>query len=260
MNGERESDKYSTLIDVVLKKCFERATETLKDSLIEAMSTVKKVLAKAIQCEMETLKNEQLIEVKKCKGKKANGSKRKAKISKANFKKQAKDLLETNCVLKTENISTFARDLVPPLKDIQPAVLHDSNLTVDEYDHVTVIKGNDRKKESDPAELIATKATVEQKVQATPERVETRAKGRTLSKSINPSIHFGNDTPPPRPSSPVALNSTLRIMHNSIEDRNRTIFISGMPEAPPLMHKTATKSFEPVNSFSPTFTPLFLPH
>ncbi|KAL7674385.1 hypothetical protein ACOME3_000666 [Neoechinorhynchus agilis] len=87
MNGERESDKYSALIDVALKKCFERVTEILKDSLIEVMSTLKDVLAEANQCEMEALKNEQLIEVKKCKGKKANGSIRQAKVSKVNSKK-----------------------------------------------------------------------------------------------------------------------------------------------------------------------------
>ncbi|KAL7672672.1 hypothetical protein ACOME3_007553 [Neoechinorhynchus agilis] len=45
MNGERKSDKYSTLIDVALKKCFEQVTETLKDLLIELMSTAKDVLA-----------------------------------------------------------------------------------------------------------------------------------------------------------------------------------------------------------------------
>ncbi|KAL7673541.1 hypothetical protein ACOME3_008396 [Neoechinorhynchus agilis] len=143
------------------------------------------------------------------------------------------DLLVTNGVLKTENISTFTRDLLPPLEDIQPVVHYDSNITVEEYDIVTGIKYNDRKNQSDPAEVITMKARVEQKVQGTLERVETRAKGGTPSKSINPSIHFGNDTPsPPRPSSLVALNSTHRIMHSSIEDRNRTIFISGMPEAP----------------------------
>ncbi|KAL7672163.1 hypothetical protein ACOME3_007057 [Neoechinorhynchus agilis] len=149
MSGERESDKYSAFIDVTLKKCFERVTETLKDSLIEVMSTVKDILAEAIRCEMEALKNEQLIEVKKCKEKKVNGSKRQAKVSKMNFKKQTKGLLksdnevatmenkvlvdaiDTNSVLKTENVSTFTRDLVPPLEDIQPVVLYDSNITVE---------------------------------------------------------------------------------------------------------------------------------
>ncbi|KAL7673870.1 hypothetical protein ACOME3_000150 [Neoechinorhynchus agilis] len=189
---------------------------------------------------------------KKCKGKKANCSERQAKVSNVNSKKQTKglkenkvlvnsismpnsseDLLETNGVLKTAKISTITRDLVPPLEYIQPGVLYGSNLSVEKYDIVTGIKGSDRKSESDSAEIITMKVTVEQKVQGTPERVETRTKGGTPSKSINPSIHFGNDTPsPPRPSSLVALNSTLRIMHFSIEDRNRTIFISNMPEAP----------------------------
>ncbi|KAL7671937.1 hypothetical protein ACOME3_006839 [Neoechinorhynchus agilis] len=136
------------------------------------------------------------------------------------------DLLDTNSVLKTENISTFTRDLVPTLDDIQPVVHYDSNITVEESNIVTWIKG-------DPAEVITKKATVEQKVQVTSERVETRAKGGTPSKSINHPIHFGSDTPSPPPlSSLVALNSTHRIMHSAIEDRNRTIFTSGMPQAP----------------------------
>ncbi|KAL7669152.1 hypothetical protein ACOME3_009818 [Neoechinorhynchus agilis] len=204
-----------------------------------------------MQCEVEALKSEQLIEVIKCKGKKVNGSKRQAKVSKVNSKKQTKDLLVTSGAQKTENISTFTRDLVPPLEDIQPVVSYDSNITVEEYDIVTGIKGNDRKNKSDPAEVITMKATVEQKVQVTPERVETGAKGGTPSKSINPPIHFGNDTPsPPRPSSLAALNSTHRIMHSSLEDGKRTIFISGMAEAilSPLMHTTATKSFESLKS------------
>ncbi|KAL7672673.1 hypothetical protein ACOME3_007554 [Neoechinorhynchus agilis] len=123
-------------------------------------------------------------------------------------------------------------DLLETNEDIQPVVLYDSNIAVEGYDIVTGIKGSNRKSKSDSAEVTTKKATVEQKVEETSERVVTRAKGETPSKSINPSIHFGNDTPsPPRPSSIVALNSTLRIMHSSIEDRNRTIFISCMPEA-----------------------------
>ncbi|KAL7671824.1 hypothetical protein ACOME3_006726 [Neoechinorhynchus agilis] len=202
MNGERESD-----------------TETLKDSLIEVMSTVKDILT-------EALKNEQLIEVKKCKGKKADGlpkldsqattKENKVLVDSISMLNSNEDLLETNDVLKTENIAIFTRDLVPPLEDIQPVVFNDSEITV-ESDIVTGIKGND-KKESDPAEVITEKATVQQKVEETSER---------------PSIHFGKDTPSPPPlSSLVALNSTHRIMHSSLDDRNRTIFTSGMPEAP----------------------------
>ncbi|KAL7669534.1 hypothetical protein ACOME3_010186 [Neoechinorhynchus agilis] len=67
------------------------------------------------------------------------------------------DLLEMNGVLKNANILTFTRDLVPPLEDIQPVVLYDSNITVEESDILTGIKG-------DPAEVTTKKATVEQKV------------------------------------------------------------------------------------------------
>ncbi|KAL7668050.1 hypothetical protein ACOME3_008768 [Neoechinorhynchus agilis] len=216
MNGERESAKYFALRGFALK-CFERVTETLKDSLIEVMSTIKDVLAEAIRFEMEALYNEQLIEVKKCKG-----CHQYAKFG----------LLETNGVLKTANISTFTMDSTPPLEDIQHVVLYDPKIVV-EYDIVTGIIGNDMKSEKHSAEVTTKKATVEQKLQVTPERVVSRAKGGTPSKSINPPIHFCNDTPsPPRPSSLAALDSTHRIMHSSLDDRNRTIFISGMPEAP----------------------------
>ncbi|KAL7671706.1 hypothetical protein ACOME3_006610 [Neoechinorhynchus agilis] len=226
MNGERGSDNYSTLIDVALKKCFERVTETLKDSLIEMMTTVKDILTEAIECEKEALKSEQLIEVRKYKGKKANGSKRQSK----------------------------------------PVVLYDSNITVEEHDIVIGIKGNDRKKESDPAEVITKKAAVGQKVQVTPEQVVTRAKGGTPSKSINHPIHFGSDTPsPPLPSSLAALNSTHRIMHSSLDDRNRTIFIPGMSEAPvadPVADDAHNRhQILRIGQFiSPTFTLLFLLH
>ncbi|KAL7672149.1 hypothetical protein ACOME3_007043 [Neoechinorhynchus agilis] len=125
------------------------------------------------------------------------------------------------------------RDLVPSLQDIQPVVPYDADITVEEYDIVTGIKVNDRKNGSDPAEVITMKATVEQKVQVTAERIETRAKGGTPSKPINPLIHFGNDTPPSR--------------------------IEIAPYLFSLMHATAAKSFESVNSFSQTFTQLFLP-
>ncbi|KAL7669506.1 hypothetical protein ACOME3_010160 [Neoechinorhynchus agilis] len=168
------------------------------------------------------------------------------------------DLLEMNGVLKNANILTFTRDLVPPLEDIQPVVLYDSNITV-ESDIVTGIKG-------DPAEVTTKKATVEQKVQVTPERVVTREKGGNPSKSINPLIHFGNDKPfPPVPSSLVALNSTHSIMHSSIEDGNRTIFISGMPEAPvtdPVAADAHNRNqiLRIGQLLSPTFTLLFLPH
>ncbi|KAL7673786.1 hypothetical protein ACOME3_000067 [Neoechinorhynchus agilis] len=71
-----------------MNEVFEQVTEALNSSLIEVMSKVKDILAEAIQCEIEALKNEQLVEVKKCKGKKAYGSKRHAKVSKVNSKKQ----------------------------------------------------------------------------------------------------------------------------------------------------------------------------
>ncbi|KAL7672677.1 hypothetical protein ACOME3_007558 [Neoechinorhynchus agilis] len=80
------------------------------------------------------------------------------------------------------------QDFVPPLEDIQPVVLYDSNIAVEEYDIVTGIKGSDRKSKSDSAEVTTKKATVEE----TSGRVVTRAKGGTPSKSINPSIHFGS--------------------------------------------------------------------
>ncbi|KAL7673981.1 hypothetical protein ACOME3_000266 [Neoechinorhynchus agilis] len=121
MDDERESNKYSTLIDVALKKCFERVAETLKDSLIEVMITVKDILAEAIQCEIRAFKSEQLIEVKKCKGKKANGSKRQARVSNVNSKKQTKGLLKSDSEATTEE-NSVTRDLVPPLEDTQPVV------------------------------------------------------------------------------------------------------------------------------------------
>ncbi|KAL7673785.1 hypothetical protein ACOME3_000066 [Neoechinorhynchus agilis] len=89
----------------------------------------------------------------------------------------------------TANISTFTRDLVPPLKNIQHVVLHDSNLTVEEYDIVTGLNGNDSKSESDSPSVTTKKATVEQKVEETSELVETRAKGGTPSKSIAPFLN-----------------------------------------------------------------------
>ncbi|KAL7674855.1 hypothetical protein ACOME3_001129 [Neoechinorhynchus agilis] len=181
MNTERDSAKYSTLIDVELKRCFERVTDTLKGSLIKVMCTVKDILAEAIQCEMEALRNEQLAELK-----------RQAKVSKGNSKKQIKglqksaseastkentvlvdsifmansneDSLETSGVQKTANFSTITMDLALPLEDIQHTVLNDFKITVEEYDIVTVIKGSDRKSESDLAEVTTKKATVEQKV------------------------------------------------------------------------------------------------
>ncbi|KAL7669095.1 hypothetical protein ACOME3_009764 [Neoechinorhynchus agilis] len=127
------------------------------------MSTLKDILTEAIPCEMEALKSEQLIEVKKYIGKKPNDSKRQAKVSKVlldsiSMLNSNEDLLETSGAQKTENISTFTRDLVPPLEDIQPVVLYDSNITVEEYDIVTLIKGNDRKNQSDPAEVITMKS------------------------------------------------------------------------------------------------------
>ncbi|KAL7676518.1 hypothetical protein ACOME3_002771 [Neoechinorhynchus agilis] len=220
---------YSTLIDVALDKCFERVTETLKGSLIEALSAVRDILAENIQCEMEAPHSED----------EATTKENKVFLDSITMLNSNEDLLETNGVLKTENISTFTRNLVPPLEDIQL-------LTVEVYDIVTGIKGNDRKIESDSPSLTTQKATVEQKVDEIFERVGTRAKGEannykdirlkpTPSKSINPLIHFGNDTPsPPRPSYLVALNST----HLSQTSRNSQ---SSPPNALKTAHETVLK-------------------
>ncbi|KAL7668936.1 hypothetical protein ACOME3_009617 [Neoechinorhynchus agilis] len=145
MNSERES------------ACFERVSETLK-------------------YEMEALKSEQLVEVKKCKGKKANGSRKQTRenavlVDSIFMANSNEDSLETSGVQKTANVSTITRDLVPPLEDIQPVEFNDSKVTVEEYDIVTVIKCNDRKSESDSAEVTSKKATVEQKAKGTSERV-----------------------------------------------------------------------------------------
>ncbi|KAL7668862.1 hypothetical protein ACOME3_009544 [Neoechinorhynchus agilis] len=139
---------YSALIDIVLNKCFERVTETLKGSLIEAMITLKDILTDAIQCEMEALKNELLFEVKRRKGKKltVQGSRQrlqmgilrnKLKVYRNRLVKLPKrrtrflidsifmansneDSLETSDLQKTSNVSTITRDLV------KPVVLNDS--------------------------------------------------------------------------------------------------------------------------------------
>ncbi|KAL7667835.1 hypothetical protein ACOME3_010350 [Neoechinorhynchus agilis] len=112
---------------------------------------------------------------------------------------------ENAALVKTANISTITRDLVPALEDIHH-VVPDSKITA-EYDMDNCKKGNDRKSESDSPSLTTKKATVEQKAKETSERVETRAKGGTPSKYINPPVHFGIDTI----LSPVALNSPSKI-------------------------------------------------
>ncbi|KAL7673083.1 hypothetical protein ACOME3_007955 [Neoechinorhynchus agilis] len=99
------------------------------------MSTLKDILADAIQCEMGALKNEELIEVKGAKGTKLTVQKGRQKFQSEATTKENKilvdsismlksndDLLETNGVQKIANISTITRDLVPCLEDIQPVV------------------------------------------------------------------------------------------------------------------------------------------
>ncbi|KAL7672181.1 hypothetical protein ACOME3_007075 [Neoechinorhynchus agilis] len=150
------------------------------------MSTVKDILAKAILLEIETLKSEQLVEVKKCKGKKANGLQKSTSgvatkkntvfLDAISIPNSNEDSLEAIGVQKSMNISKITKDLVPPLEDIQPVVLNDSKITVKEYDIVTGIKGNAIKSERNSAEVTTNKATVEQKIEETSERVETRAK------------------------------------------------------------------------------------
>ncbi|KAL7668259.1 hypothetical protein ACOME3_008969 [Neoechinorhynchus agilis] len=150
---------------------------------------------------MEALKNEQLVEVKKCKGKRGNDSNGQAKT-----KGLLKSDSEAATMENTAIVSTIARHLAPT------SVVLDSKIAVEQYDIATGIKSNDRKSESD-SPLVTTK---EARVEETSERVGTRAKGRT---SLYHPIHFGHGT-----SIPATLNST--------KDRNRTIFISEMPEAP----------------------------
>ncbi|KAL7669576.1 hypothetical protein ACOME3_010228 [Neoechinorhynchus agilis] len=110
------------------------------------MSTVKDILAQAIQCQ-------------KIQRGKANGLKRQTKVSKVNSKKQTKGLLKSDSEAftkeNTANVSTITWDLVPSSEAIRPVVLYDSNITVEESDIVTGIKG-------DPAEVTTKKATVEQ--------------------------------------------------------------------------------------------------
>ncbi|KAL7673738.1 hypothetical protein ACOME3_000022 [Neoechinorhynchus agilis] len=101
------------------------------------MSTVKNILAEAIQFEIEA-RNDRIV-------------------------KRPQRRIHT-ALVKTANISSIARDLILALEDIQH-VVPDS------------------------------------------ERVETRAKGGTPSKYINPPVHFGIDTI----LSPVALNSPSKI-------------------------------------------------
>ncbi|KAL7675129.1 hypothetical protein ACOME3_001398 [Neoechinorhynchus agilis] len=83
--------------------------------------------------------------------------------------------------------------------DIQPEVLNDSKIIAEEYDIVTPIKGNDRKTESDSVDVTTKRATVEEQVKDTSERMGKKAIGETnnykdirltSSKSINPSIYF----------------------------------------------------------------------
>ncbi|KAL7673398.1 hypothetical protein ACOME3_008257 [Neoechinorhynchus agilis] len=106
------------------------------------------------------------------------------------------------------------RDLAAPLEDIQPGVIYDSTITVDECDIRASIKHSDRKRVNDSPSETSKKATVEQKVEETSERVGRRAKGGTNnykdirltptpSQSIKPTIHFCIDTPSP----PQALHS-----------------------------------------------------
>ncbi|KAL7677502.1 hypothetical protein ACOME3_003739 [Neoechinorhynchus agilis] len=205
MNSEQDSDTSSTLIDVALKKCFEKVSDTLKDSLIEAMITVKDVLTEAIQREKEALKSEKLVETKKRKENKSDGSKRQTTLSKGESKKLRKilqksgsetatkenavlveankmsnsneHLLETSVVQKTSNSSTIIRDLVPPSEDIESGVLNDFKIIVEEYDIKTLIKGSDRKSESDAPPEATTKTKVKQMVSETSERAGRRAKG-----------------------------------------------------------------------------------
>ncbi|KAL7678391.1 hypothetical protein ACOME3_004618 [Neoechinorhynchus agilis] len=190
MNGEQESTKYSAFLDVAQKKCFERVTDTLK--------------AEAIQCEIEALKSEQLVEVKKCKGKKVNSTKRQ-RFQRGILRNELKayinrlvklprriirfwkilSLWQTQAKIRWKRVVSKRQRIFQqlqgtwyqPQEGIQPAVLNDSKITVKEHDIVTKIKGNDRKSESDSPSVTTKKATVEQKVEETSERVGTRAKG-----------------------------------------------------------------------------------
>ncbi|KAL7668971.1 hypothetical protein ACOME3_009647 [Neoechinorhynchus agilis] len=88
---------------------FERVTDTLQHSLIEAVDTAEDAKTDANQYEKEVIRNEQLVDIKMCNENKFNSSKRQTKVPMENSKKHAKGLHKSASEVATKVIVPSVR-------------------------------------------------------------------------------------------------------------------------------------------------------